>query len=167
MSCRRFIDGASSFGHVEPLISSRTTAGTVGNQFRKLCRREFINYLVREWQDLVRQLRQITREVLKPQLNKIKLSTIMTVSPGAFNRIVSHWSGMSAAKFSRGSHCCLPRLRSVQKRHDFVWRRAGGSLGLWARQVAAIEPAWIEHAAGSLAKVHIGRIVQRSTAVDG
>src|SRR5699024_6226994 len=25
---------------------------------------------------------------------------------------------------------------------------------LWARQVAAIEPAWIENAAGSLAKVH-------------
>src|SRR5699024_4389596 len=35
-----------------------------GNQFRKLCRREYINYLrVREWQDLVRQLRQIAREV--------------------------------------------------------------------------------------------------------
>ncbi len=35
-----------------------------GNQFRKLCRTDFLNYLrVREWQDLYGQLRQISRGV--------------------------------------------------------------------------------------------------------
>ena len=33
-----------------------------GNQFRRLCQREFINYLrVREWQDLFQQLRQLAK----------------------------------------------------------------------------------------------------------
>ena len=32
------------------------------NQFRRLCRAEFLNYLrVREWQDIYSQLRQVTR----------------------------------------------------------------------------------------------------------
>ena len=35
-----------------------------GNQFRKLCRAEFLNYLrVREWQDLYSQLRQVAGEL--------------------------------------------------------------------------------------------------------
>src|SRR5690606_21082623 len=35
-----------------------------GNQFRKLCRAEFLNYLrVREWQDLYLQLRQAAKQV--------------------------------------------------------------------------------------------------------
>ena len=34
-----------------------------GNQFRKLCKREYLHYLrVREWQDLVRQLHQVALE---------------------------------------------------------------------------------------------------------
>ncbi|WP_162827767.1 hypothetical protein, partial [Escherichia coli] len=34
------------------------------SQFRKLCKREFLNFLrIREWQDLYAQLRQIGREV--------------------------------------------------------------------------------------------------------
>src|SRR5262249_35118660 len=33
-----------------------------GNQFRRMCRAEFLNYLrVREWQDIYSQLRQLTR----------------------------------------------------------------------------------------------------------
>src|SRR3954469_23155555 len=33
-----------------------------GNQFRRLCRSEFLNYLrVREWQDIYAQLRQVAR----------------------------------------------------------------------------------------------------------
>src|SRR6266536_3523345 len=39
-------------------------AELTGNQFRKLCRTEFLNYLrVREWQDLHGQLRAITRDL--------------------------------------------------------------------------------------------------------
>src|SRR5699024_5893652 len=57
-----------------------------GNQFRKLCRREFINYLrVREWQDLVRQLRQIAREV------GIKLASNATIDA------VKHHDGVHKA----------------------------------------------------------------------
>ncbi len=42
-----------------------TQRATSGNQFRKLCRNEFLNYLrIREWQDIHSQLRQITRNTL-------------------------------------------------------------------------------------------------------
>ena len=35
-----------------------------GNQFRKLCRNEYLNYLrVREWQDLYGQLHQMTKNL--------------------------------------------------------------------------------------------------------
>ena len=35
-----------------------------GNQFRRLCRSEYLNYLrIREWQDLVAQLRRIARTI--------------------------------------------------------------------------------------------------------
>src|SRR5699024_2728265 len=63
---RRFTDDRSDFSALLNLWNylHEQQRELSGNQFRKLCRKEFINYLrVREWQDLVRQLRQIVREV--------------------------------------------------------------------------------------------------------
>nr|WP_120492409.1 ATP-dependent RNA helicase HrpA [Corynebacterium lactis] len=62
----RFKDPTSDFGSIlklwEYLEENRRRLS--GNQFRKLCKREYLHYMrIREWQDLVRQLRQSTAEV--------------------------------------------------------------------------------------------------------
>lgn len=135
-----------------------------GNQFRKLCRREFINYLrVREWQDLVRQLRQIAREV------GIKLASNATIDAvkhhdgvhkalltGLLSHIGSWDERRRQYQGARGSRFAVfPGSGLFKKRHDFVMAsELVETSRLWARQVAAVEPEWIEHAAGSIAKVN-------------
>lgn len=62
----RFKDNTSDFNSLlklwEYLEQKRRELS--GNQFRKLCKREYLHYLrVREWQDLVRQLHQTTAEL--------------------------------------------------------------------------------------------------------
>ena len=133
-----------------------------GNQFRKLCRREFINYLrVREWQDLVRQLRQITREVgitspRNAQIDAVKhhdgvhkaLLTGMLSQIGSWDERRKNYQGARGTRFA-----VFPGSGLFKKRHDFVMAaELVETSRLWARQVAAIEPEWIEEAAGSVAK---------------
>lgn len=134
-----------------------------GNQFRKLCRREFINYLrVREWQDLVRQLRQIAREVgIKTgsqNVDAVKhhegvhkaLLTGMLSHIGSWDERRKTYQGARGTRFA-----IFPGSGLFKKRHDFVMAsELVETSRLWARQVAAVEPEWIEHAAGSIAKVN-------------
>lgn len=135
-----------------------------GNQFRKLCRREFINYLrVREWQDLVRQLRQIAREVgiklpSKTSIDAVKhhdgvhkaLLTGLLSHIGSWDERRKHYQGARGTQFA-----VFPGSGLFKKRHDFVMAsELVETSRLWARQVAAIEPEWIEDAAGSIAKVN-------------
>lgn len=134
-----------------------------GNQFRKLCRTEFINYLrVREWQDLVRQLRQITREVGIDTGSKAidavahhegihrALLTGMLSQIGSWDERRKNYQGARGTRF-----VTFPGSGLFKKRHDFVMAaELVETSRLWARQVAAVEPAWIEDAAGSLAKVN-------------
>ena len=163
---RRFTDDASDFSAMLNLWNylHEQQRELSGNQFRKLCRREFINYLrVREWQDLVRQLRQITREVgIKiPSENKIEaaghhdgihqaLLTGLLSHIGSWDERRNNYQGARGSRFA-----VFPGSGLFKKRHDFVMAaELVETSRLWARQVAAIEPAWIEHAAGSLAKIH-------------
>ena len=135
-----------------------------GNQFRKLCRREFMNYLrVREWQDLVRQLRQIAREVgiqvpSKSSIDAVNhhdgvhkaLLTGMLSHIGSWDERRKNYQGARGARFA-----VFPGSGLFKKRHDFVMAsELVETSRLWARQVAAVEPDWIEETAGSIAKVN-------------
>lgn len=134
-----------------------------GNQFRKLCRKEFINYLrVREWQDLVRQLRQIAREVgiqTGPKtidavtnhegIHKALLTGLLS-HIGSWDERRKNYQGARGTRFA-----IFPGSGLFKKRHDFVMAaELVETSRLWARQVAAVEPEWIEEAAGSIAKVN-------------
>src|SRR5699024_449373 len=145
-------------------IRDRNVTGVQTCALPILCRREFINYLrVREWQDLVRQLRQITREVgIKiPSGTKIEavghhdgiqqaLLTGLLSHIGSWDDRRNSYQGARVSRFA-----IFPGSGLFKKRHDFVMAaELVETSRLWARQVAAIEPAWIENAAGSLAKVH-------------
>ena len=161
----RFTDDASDFSALLNLWNylHEQQRELSGNQFRKLCRREFINYLrVREWQDLVRQLRQIAREVgIKQQsktldpvanhdgLHKALLTGLLS-HIGSWDERRKHYQGARGTRFA-----VFPGSGLFKKRHDFVMAaELVETSRLWARQVAAIEPAWIEHAAGPIAKVN-------------
>src|SRR5699024_8155516 len=121
------------------------------------------NYLrVREWQDLVRQLRQIVREVgLKVGSKTIDavqhhdgfhkaLVTGLLSQIGSWDERRKHYQGARGTRFA-----VFPGSGLFKKSHDFVMAAERVETSRrWARQVAAVEPEWIEQAAGSIAKVH-------------
>ena len=162
---RRFTDDTSDFSALLNLWNylHEQQHELSGNQFRKLCRRESINYLrVREWQDLVRQLRQIAREVgitTGPKtVDAVKnhdgvhkaLLTGMLSQIGSWDERRKNYQGGRGARFA-----IFPGSGLFKKRHDFVMAaELVETSRLWARQVAAIESEWVEQAAGSIAKVN-------------
>jgi ATP-dependent RNA helicase HrpA len=127
------------------------------NQFRKLCRTEYLNYLrVREWQDLHTQLRQVAR-TLGGSLNSTP------AEPPAIHRsllagLLSHvglkdpekgdFLGARGARFAvfPGSALFKKTPRWVMAAELVETSR------LWARICARIEPEWMEPLAGHLVK---------------
>jgi ATP-dependent helicase HrpA len=127
------------------------------NQFRKLCKAEFLHYLrVREWQDLFVQLRQATRG----------LGIALSTAPEAADRIhqsllaglLSHvgmyeqekreYAGARNARFA-----IFPG--SALFRRGPAWVMAAELVEtsrLWARVVAKIQPEWIEPLATHLVR---------------
>ncbi len=141
-----------------------------GNQFRKLCRAEFLNYLrVREWQDLYLQLRQaakqlgvtlnsvpadserIHRALLAGLLSHIGVRDDATRPASGQvrgRRPMTEYLGARGARFAIFPGSALTKSRPQ-------WIMAAELVEtsrLWARMVAAIDPAWAEELAGDLLK---------------
>jgi ATP-dependent helicase HrpA len=127
------------------------------NQFRKLCRAEFLNFLrVREWQDLHTQLRQVAR-TLGGSLNTV------AAEPPAIHRsllagLLSHvglkdpekgdYLGARGARFA-----VFPGSTLFRKTPRWVMAaELVETTRLWARVCARIEPEWLEPLAGHLVK---------------
>ncbi|MGO1182593.1 MAG: ATP-dependent RNA helicase HrpA [Micrococcaceae bacterium] len=159
----RFRDDASDFSSVLNLWSHLRTQQKElsGNQFRKMCRSEFINYLrVREWQDLVQQLRQLASQIgikvspgpidavaLHEPVHRALLTGLLS-HIGSFDERRRDYQGARGTRF-----VVFPGSGLFKKRHGFVMAaELMETSRLWARTVAAVEPEWIETAAGSLAK---------------
>jgi ATP-dependent RNA helicase HrpA len=128
-----------------------------GNQFRKLCRAEFLNYLrVREWQDLHTQVRQVAR-TLGGSLNSTPADP-KRIHQALLSGLLSHvgvkdpekgdYLGARGARFA-----VFPG--SVLFRKTPRWVMAAElveTTRLWARVCARIEPEWLEPLAGHLVK---------------
>ncbi|OSM44381.1 ATP-dependent RNA helicase HrpA [Nesterenkonia sp. PF2B19] len=165
---RRFADDTSDFSALlnlwRHLLEQQQELS--GNQFRKMCRREHLNYLrVREWQDLVVQLADLARQADLGPIARPRRRSQMPVDPAARHDIV-HRSLLSGLL----SHIGLynPRTRDYQgargtrfavfpgsglfkKNHDWVMAaELVETSRLWARTVARIDPAWIEQQAPHL-----------------
>ncbi|MEN8705095.1 MAG: ATP-dependent RNA helicase HrpA [Nocardioides marinisabuli] len=145
--------------------------------FRRMCKREFLNYLrVREWQDFESQLRQVCKEMgldlgrtgsaggaaydadgIHQSLLSGLLSQIGVLeerdkpAPGAKpkgRRPMREYQGARGARFA-----IFPGSGLSRKNPAYVM---AGELvetsRLWARQVAAIDPAWAERLGGDLVK---------------
>ncbi|WP_122979366.1 ATP-dependent RNA helicase HrpA [Actinoplanes teichomyceticus] len=131
-----------------------------GNQFRRLCRSEFLNYLrVREWQDIYTQLRQVVRTLdlsvkedwdagVAPQPVHTALLAGLLSHIGLKDTDKREYLGARGAKFAifPGSALFKRQPRWVMSAELVETSR------LWARVNARIEPEWAEKLAPHLVK---------------
>ncbi|MDN5853442.1 MAG: ATP-dependent RNA helicase HrpA, partial [Actinomycetia bacterium] len=128
-----------------------------GNQFRRMCRDEYLHYLrIREWQDVHTQLRQSARD-LGLSVNDVDASDDR-VHQAILSGLLSHiglrdpdareYVGARNARFAifPGSQVAKKPPRWVMAAELVETSR------LWARTVAQINPDWIEPIAGHLVK---------------
>ncbi len=146
--------------------------------FRRLCRSEFLNYLrIREWQDLYRQLVRAGSQLgIKPGEAKVDPDAIhKSLLAGLLSRI-----GLRDERVTKTNPKERPREGREPKSREYLGARnqrftifPGSSLArkgppavmaaelvetsrLFARTVAAIDPAWAEQLAGELVKRSYG-----------
>ncbi|GIE74403.1 ATP-dependent helicase [Actinoplanes philippinensis] len=131
-----------------------------GNQFRRLCRNEFLNYLrVREWQDIYSQLKQVARTLdlslkedweagVAPQPVHTALLSGLLSHIGLKDQEKREYIGARGAKFAifPGSALFKKQPRWVMSAELVETSR------LWGRVNARIEPEWAEKLAPHLVK---------------
>jgi ATP-dependent helicase HrpA len=128
-----------------------------GNQFRRMCRKEFLNYLrVREWMDLFSQLRRIagqlkirptTQESHPDHIHQAVLAGLLS-HIGMRDRETREFVGARQSRF-------VIAPGSVLTRRPPPWVMAAELVEtnqLYARRVAKIEPTWAERAGAHLVK---------------
>ncbi|WP_239375812.1 ATP-dependent RNA helicase HrpA [Frankia sp. Cj5] len=128
-----------------------------GNQFRKLCRADFLNYLrVREWQDIYSQLRQAAKTLgmslnsapADPRGIHVSLLAGLLSHIGLADTEKQDYQGARNARFA-----VFPG--SALSRKPPRWLMAAELVEtsrLWGRTVARIEPEWAEALAPHLVR---------------
>jgi ATP-dependent helicase HrpA len=135
-----------------------------GNQFRKLCKAEFLHFLrIREWQDVHAQLRQVTRDLglpvrrskpgadagpTPPERIHISLLAGLLSHVGTRDAVKRDYLGARNSRFS-----VFPGSALFRKQPQWVMAaELVETTRLWARIVARIEPSWVEPLATHLVK---------------
>lgn len=127
---------------------------------RRWCRKQFLNYMrFREWHDTFRQLRQLAKE--------LSLGEVHARQENEINEDRLHQSLLSGLLSNLGLHAENREYQGARNRKFMLhpasgvakrtpkWVMAGElveTTRLYARDVAAIKPDWIEPAAGDLVK---------------
>lgn len=128
-----------------------------GNQFRKLCKREYLHYIrVREWMDLVRQLSQVIRQLGWSYSTAAADPTL--INQALLSGLLSH-IGMRApeGKMFRGARntefLVHPASALSKKPPQYVMAaELVETSRLFARDCARIEPKWVEELAADQLK---------------
>lgn len=158
---RRFADNDSDFMAFVNLWNylGEQQQQNSANQFRRLCRSDFLNYLrVREWQDIYTQLRQVVKELGLPVNSEP--ADYRSVHTALLSGLLSHigqkdtdkheYSGARNARFSifpgSGLFKKPPKWAMVAELVE--------TSRLWGRIAARIDPEWIEPLAQHLLKHH-------------
>lgn len=131
-----------------------------GNAFRKRMKREFLHYMrIREWFDLVRQLRDVERQLGWSRAENVagerdanaihkSLLTGLLSNIGARDGNSKEFQGARGTRF-----VIFPGSSLSKKPPEFVMAaELVETSRLFARDVAKIEPEWVEAAAGELMK---------------
>ncbi|TCC47847.1 ATP-dependent RNA helicase HrpA [Kribbella capetownensis] len=130
-----------------------------GNQFRRMCRSEYLNYLrVREWQDIFAQLRQVASQI-GVTLNSGEAADPQAVHVSLMSGLLSHLGMKDPANQhqylgARGTKFAIfPGSGLFKKPPQFVMAaELVETSRLWARVNAKIEPEWAEDIAQHLIK---------------
>ena len=126
-------------------------------QFRRLCRREYLNYLrIREWQDVHAQLRRVAgdlgmnqnRTPAEPDLVHRSLLAGLLSHLGQKQRETREYLGARNARFA-----IFPGSSLAKKQPDWVMAaELVETSRLWGRTAARIRPDWVEPLATHLVK---------------
>lgn len=127
------------------------------NQFRKLCQKEFLNYLrIREWQDIYQQIRQTIKQLAMP-INS-QSADYRAIHTALLSGLLSHVGMKEIEKHqyigARNIKFFIFPASTVFKTQP-KWCIASElveTTKLWGRCVAKIEPEWIEPIAPHLVK---------------
>ncbi|WCZ36682.1 ATP-dependent RNA helicase HrpB [Corynebacterium heidelbergense] len=139
-----------------------------GNQFRKLCREEFLHYVrAREWMDLVRQFLSIVQD-LGWEISYIPHVRELVFDPTALNEDVLHQcvlSGMvshigmregNSRQFlgTRNSHFVIHPSSQLAKKPPqwIIAAELVETSQVFARTVGPCKPEWVEQVAGHMTK---------------
>ncbi len=133
-----------------------------GSAFRRMCRAEYLHFLrLREWQDLVTQLRQACRELdievparpdLRPQHRAAADRVHQAVLAGALSHVGLWDAERRDYTGARGARFAINPGSSLARKPP-RWVVAGELVEtsrVWARDVARIDPSWVEPLAGHL-----------------
>src|SRR5215213_3309982 len=128
-----------------------------GNQFRRRCHAEFLHHLrVREWQDLVGQLRKAAKGVgitltgtpAEPEAIHVALLSGLLSHLGMRDPARREYQGARGARFA-----IFPGSGLAKKQPSWVMvAELVETSRLWGRTAARIEPRWIEPLAAHLIK---------------
>ncbi len=154
---RRFVDPTSDFLTFLGLWKyvREQQKALSGNQFRRLCRTDFLNYLrIREWQDVQSQLRQ-TAKALGMQRNDAPADPDL-VHQALLSGLLSHiglrdertrdYQGARGTRFAIHPGSALAR----KKVPWVVAAELVETSRLFARVCGRIDPEWVEPLAGDL-----------------
>lgn len=131
-----------------------------GNAFRKRMKREFLHYMrIREWRDLVRQLRDVERQLGWSPADSVAgerdaAAVHQSLLTGLLSNIGARDGNSKEFQGARGTRFMVFPGSSLAKRPPEFLMAAElvETSRLWARDVAKIEPVWVERAAGDLLK---------------
>ncbi|MGB6489222.1 MAG: ATP-dependent RNA helicase HrpA [Steroidobacteraceae bacterium] len=131
-------------------------AALSGNQLRKWCREHFLSFLrMREWQDLHHQLNRSVRELdLRPNHTPASYADLHQAILTGFLGSIGALDQRREYDGVRGTHFVVAPGTPLAAKPP-KWIVAGGLLEttrLYARMVAAINPAWVERAGAHLVK---------------
>jgi ATP-dependent helicase HrpA len=155
----RFVDPTSDFvtllnlwNHLEKEQKDRSSSA-----FRRMCKAEYLNYLrIREWQDLYRQLVRAAKEVgLVAGAPSTDADGIhRSLLAGLLSRLGMRDREKRDFLGARGQRFLIfPGSALAKKTPEFVMAsELVETSRLFARNVAAVDPAWAEKLAGDLAK---------------
>ena len=129
-----------------------------GNAFRKRMKQEFLHYMrIREWYDLVRQLRDVERGLgwsgADNVANERDIEAIhKSLLTGLLSNIGARDGDSKEFQGTRGTKFMIFPGSALSKKPPAFLMAAElvETSRLWARDVAKIEPAWVEKAAGDL-----------------
>lgn len=148
---RRFIDKESDFLTLVNLWNylKEQQKALSGNQFRRLCKQEYLNYLrIREWQDVYTQLRQTIKE-LKFSINSIP-ADYRAVHCSLLSGLLSHIGLKDADKHEylgarNIKFAIFPNSGLFKKPPKWcVVAELVETSRLWGRIAARIDPEWLE-----------------------